>query len=222
MSVVVYTAAFGGYDSPKPFPMQTVECETVFITDEPGTQAVGWDLVSIKHPDKGHPRLDAKYFRCHPHELFLDHDISIWIDASFQVHSSTFVEEAISHLGEQNAAFFPHRWRDCIYDEAVASLIEQPQKYRTQPLREQVDHYRKKGMPKHWGLVETGCLIRRHAAMPIILLDKTWWWENLEWSYQDQLSLPYLLWTQKTKFNWLPFNMSQQSWFTIGAHNADN
>jgi len=58
---------------------------------------------------------------------------------------------------DSGLAAHAHTARDCIYEEAVAS-VAYPEKYSTQPIMEQVDSYRAEGHPEHWGLWACGTL----------------------------------------------------------------
>src|SRR5690348_15337130 len=107
MKVAVYTAIIGGYDDPKPFIGKSVSCDYFLFTD------------NAKLPDQFKhlsPRMQAKWYKLHPHILFPDYDLAIWIDGSAVVHSYKFVEKMISELGESEMMCFKHpEGRNCIY-----------------------------------------------------------------------------------------------------------
>jgi hypothetical protein len=87
---------------------------------------------------------------------------------------------------------FPHPDRDCVFEEAMVSAGML--KYRGLRLEQQVDGYRGRGIQPHAGLHACG-VIARKEPLPAKLRHATevWWAENLEWTYQDQLSLPFVL-----------------------------
>ena len=137
-----------------------------------------------------HPRLAAKRHKMFPPSL--DGDISIWIDASITV---TDVHEMVkvckAALGKRDLALFKHPERDNIYDEAAISIALP--KYAGLPLIEQVESYAAEGLPRASGLWAGGVIVRRHTERRVNF-ENDWWTENEKWSYQDQLSLPYVLW----------------------------
>jgi hypothetical protein len=64
-------------------------------------------------------------------------------------------------------------------------------------MREQLERYIKDGYPDNT-LYECGFFIYKNNDLHCKLLDD-WWEENIKYSYQDQLSLPYLLWKHNIK-----------------------
>jgi hypothetical protein len=115
----------------------------------------------------------------------------VWIDASHEITSKSFVREALDARHDGVAAF-KHPRRDCIYDEAEASLGAEGQggKYESQPLLEQVARLpgrRPSGARRAVG-VRSGRLgprqpERRRARKSVARRER-------RWSWQDQLSLP--------------------------------
>ena len=90
-----------------------------------------------------------------------------------------------------DVALFRHPERDNIDDEAQVSLTML--KYVGLPLLEQVENYRTRGLPNDAGLWAGGVIVRQHGPNRVCFEDD-WWHENVTWSFQDQLSLPYVLW----------------------------
>src|SRR5437879_1575817 len=76
---------------------------------------------------------------------------------------------------------------------AEAEFSKTMPKYFDQPIAEQIESYRAEGYPARMGLIATG-LIARSTAADLSAIEEMWWDENLRWSYQDQLSLPVVLW----------------------------
>ena len=153
-----------------------------------------------------HPRLQAKRFKLASHEIFprgrlawryapLSHrprfDLSVWVDGSVQITSPRFVGDMRDRLGAGDWAMFAHPERDCIYDEAQVSVGLR--KYRDLPILSQVASYRTT-VPPHGGLNASGIIVRREPAPSrLVAVHAAWWAENVTWTYQDQLSLPYAL-----------------------------
>jgi hypothetical protein len=87
---------------------------------------------------------------------------------------------------------FDHPERNCIYDEALFSA-SMP-KYRKQPLMGQVESYQAEGYPAGNGLMAAGLIVRDARRNDLSSINEMWWQENLLWTFQDQLSLPVVLW----------------------------
>ena len=203
MHSVVYTAIFGGYDTLKQPPPQDEPCEFICYTDGKMPSRIGaWRVIHVKTDHKLHPRMQAKRFKILSHRIFPGAwympfsfrrrvDLSIWIDAGLQITSSTFVKDMRHKLGDGEWAMFIHPDRDCIYEEASASITMT--KYQHVPIFPQVEAYRPV-VPPHGGLYACTVIVRREPSTERLKrVHVLWWEENVKWTYQDQLSLPFVL-----------------------------
>ena len=120
------------------------------------------------------------------------YDYTVWIDGSIQVKSADFVDRVISSISDGGWAMFRHPDRNCIYDEAHVAV--QMKKYQNVPIMGQIAHYRDEGCPRNNGLFAAGIIARRTRAPRLSAINRAWWRENQRWTYQDQLSLPVVLW----------------------------
>ena len=232
MRAVVYTAIFGGYDGLKQPPPQDVPCDFICYTDGEMPSRVGvWRVIRVKTDRRLHPRMQAKRFKILSHEIFPGvrylpflfrrrFDISIWIDGGLQITSSSFVRDMRSRLGDGEWAMFVHPDRDCIYEEALLS-ITMP-KYQHVPILPQVESYRSV-VPPHGGLYACTVIVRREPSTERLKkVHMLWWEENTKWTYQDQLSLPFVL---RSVGGCDPVLIKeclwQNQWFAFVAHNAE-
>jgi REP element-mobilizing transposase RayT len=185
----VVTASYGGVDAVlHRQAAQDITVDWICFTDNPNlTVPPPWRKV-VEPAQHEHPCLAAKVHKMTPHVETTD---VVWIDASHEITSKSFVREALEARRDGVAAF-KHPRRDCIYDEADASLGSEGQggKYDSQPLLEQVAHYRTEGHPEHGGLWACGVVAWDLANPNAVELGKAWLAENVRWSWQDQLSLP--------------------------------
>lgn len=188
--VAIITAIYDSYDTLKlPLPQEGVDVEFVCVTDEP-REPNGWQLIIEPRPAQ-HPNVAAKRPKMLPWE-YTTADFSIWLDASFKITSPTFALGAIGYAMKDHGyspsgiAQFTHPWRDCIYDEAAASVVLP--KYAGLPIVRQMALYREWGHPEHWGLWATGLTVRDHDVAAVRTLGERWLRTCQEWSFQDQLS----------------------------------
>lgn len=236
--VCIYTAIYGGYDDLKEQPEQTTACDFVCFTDNPDLKAKGWRVrhLRVKHVDAMHPRMQAKYPRTMNHDLFAPptsnlftlarqrlhgitrYDYTIWIDGSVKILTEKFAGEMISYVGEYGMAMFIHPDRDCIYDEVDECWDYQ--KYRGWPLRQQVEHYRSQGYPEHNGLMATGLIVRDMRKEKVRKINEDWWRENVRWTYQDQLSLPYVLWKNNYDYDKINLSLWKNHLFELIPHHS--
>jgi hypothetical protein len=153
-------------------------------------------------------------------QIFLpDYGTTIWVDGSHLITNPLFAQEAIESMGDSGMALYRHPWRDCIYEEAEASVGMR--KYQDQPIRAQAAAYRAEGHPEHWGLWACGTLVRRNTP-GIRQMDDMWWAEIQKWSYQDQISLPVVL--RRMDFRPAEFQHHQvfgNPWTNIHNHHSD-
>lgn len=191
--VAIVTAIYDSYDALKPvLPQAGVDVEWICVHDgEPpdAEAAQGWTLVYEPRPGV-HPNRAAKHPKYEPWR-YTDADVSLWVDASFRVVSAQAVIEATARLtDEEPIGQFVHPWRNCLFAEATESAGLA--KYAGEPVLEQADHYSEMGHPESWGLWATGVIARRHTAA-VRELGLRWLAETYEWSFQDQISQPFVL-----------------------------
>lgn len=188
--LAILTAVYDGYDVVRPALHQMgVRAEWICITDDAALRPEGWDVIGL--PRRGvHPNRAAKEAKLRPWR-FTEAPVSIWIDASFRVVSTSFALEVASLVDRDDpVAQFLHPWRDCVYTEAEASA--DLSKYAGEPIRDQAEHYRREGHPEGWGLWAAGVIVRRHTPAVLRFGDR-WANEVARWSFQDQVSEPVAL-----------------------------
>jgi Protein of unknown function (DUF616) len=211
VSAAVLSAIYDRYDSLKPtLPQQGLTMEWVLVTDDEAlyrgdADPQGWQVVYEPRPHL-HPNRAAKTPKMLPAD-YTAASQSVWLDASFAVVSPTFVADALAHA--EPLAQFVHPWRSCCLDEAVASAPIP--KYAGEPIQAQADAYRAAGMPAEWGLWATGVIARQHTP-EVLAWGKTWLEENHRWSFQDQISHPYVCWTHNLRPASLPGMHLANAW----------
>lgn len=235
--VCIYTAIYGAYDDLKVQPEQTVDCDFICFTDDPTLSSPNWLVIHLKNWIEGssQARLQSKYPKILSHHFFAapslnpltlvsycvrhirPYDYTIWIDGSVQIKQKTFAEEAISHVGDYGLAMFIHPERACVYDEANACL--EYAKCESQPLLEQVGHYRRSGYPPDNGLMATGMIVRDARKKMLHKVDEDWWVETVKYITRDQVSLPYVLWKNGYDYDKINLNLWENDLFEVMPHN---
>lgn len=197
--VECYSAVYGDFDEERPQPVHIAR-----FTD-----------TTHPLPQYADSRLAAKWWKARPDLACPDAEVTVWLDGSFDVLVPDLAQRCLAALGEADAIFIRHPWRDCIYDEAEVSL--HLAKYDGQPLLDQACAYRRAGHPEHWGLMHAGMLVRR-ASPAMDAVNRAWWDEIVRWSLQDQLSLPPLLRTMPVRFKWFEESPMDAGWVRWGRH----
>jgi hypothetical protein len=169
--------------------------DVVCVTDTASGIGGGW-RVHVE-PREEHPRLAAKRPKMMPW-LFTDCDAAVWLDASFEVVNPKFGDWSREHLERNDFVVWVHpEGRVDIRQEVEVCWFFD--KYKDYPLREQLAHYVADGMPEMWGLYAGGTVGWRFTD-EAKALGEAWYAENVRWSIQDQVSLPYLLWSTGKPF----------------------
>lgn len=190
--ITIISAIYDSYDTLKPvLPQSGANVDWVLVTDDATLRggALGWNVVYRPRPDV-HPNRAAKHPKFLPWE-YTDAPASVWVDASFRVVSDRFAVDAVA-LADPIAQF-THPWRDCLYDETAECIAIAKHKYRPGLLADQAAAYRSAGHPEHWGLWATGVIARQHGDPRVKQLGQRWLEEVERWSFQDQVSHPFVV-----------------------------
>lgn len=207
--MIVYTAMMGDFDDLRP---PEVEGHFVAFVDSP-VEVDGWDVRVI--PKQDNPRLTARWCKTHPHVLFPETKVSVWIDGNvtLMVESVVIVGE---WLAEGDIAAFAHPARDCAYDEARRCI--KYGKGDPEKIAAQMEAYEAEGFPKDGGLGMTSVVARRHTQ-EVNRFNELWWAEIKTHSVRDQLSFPYVMWKTKTRVGLVPMYVGwAHPAFSFGAH----
>jgi GT2 family glycosyltransferase len=187
--IVFYTAIFGKYDNLLLPEIINPDIEYVCFTDRPRNDYGVWQIRSLPyyHPD---PTRIARWAKTHPHELFPNHDIAVWLDANIILKGDVwkYIEQVRGGGGHLGLVSHPHR--ACFYEEAEA--CKRLKKDSAAAIDNQVDHYKRNGLPVNQPVYETGFMVvqlRRAEAVAALQM----WWQQIErFSRRDQLGLAWV------------------------------
>ena len=214
MRPIVYTTIYGDYDNLKDQP--DIGADYICFTDNPNLRSDCWDIRYEPVYQHLHPRLRAKFNKL----ICPFNTLSLYIDGSIQIVNPNIIEELGKFLNNGFAVYIHPSGRDSIISEYLAS--KDMEKYQNLPIKEQVEYYTKQGLPEHCGLWACGLILREKTFSDF---GSKWMLENLAWTYQDQLSLPYLVWKENFKIDSIKldqyacFNTPGRELFKIIAHN---
>jgi hypothetical protein len=181
MKILVLTAIFGGKDTPKPFPKQSIDCDYKCITE----QNTPVPLPNL--PD----RLKAKYFKLQAHKVFPGYDYYVWIDGNIEVTSTDFVQKIID--ATHGIAIQAHHERQTIKQEIDFILnSENPYlttRYKEQPLKQEYEYYLSKKMSPSAPLFACNIFAWHYFQCDFL---NGWWDLVLQWSWFDQSAFSFL------------------------------
>lgn len=129
-----------------------------------------------------------------PQKYLPEYDFTLWLDANIILKENHTLTDFFTEYNKEDKpiSFKIHPIRDCIYQEFDACL-----KYKkdTSDNMDYVrDRYLKEGFPEHFGLYETGIILRNNKDRRCCELMELWAKELKENSHRDQLSLNYCIW----------------------------
>ena len=131
-----------------------------------------------------------RYIKTHPHELFPEYNVVIWIDANTSINNILY-DYIENNLGF-SITFKNHQFRHCLYDEIHE--VKTLGKDKPELCDKLHDRYKSEGVPENNGLYETNIIIS-HPNNPTVQIIFNEWWKEIEHnSKRDQLSLNYILW----------------------------
>lgn len=213
--MIVYTAIYGDYDNLRPH-LEIPGVDWICYTDNEDLldDPRGWD-VRLHRTRYRHPRLAAKWWKCHPptdgKAIWTDASIT-WVDAGYLLN----IEEQLDNF---DVALLPHIRRQCIYDEAFESWPLP--KYVGQPIGAQIDFYRNYPWPPMAGLYQGG-IIGWAGNVRARQIGAAWFAHNWIFSYQDQISLPVILDQYDASVCWLGGGFWENPAFLYRHHNRED
>nr|WP_275900228.1 glycosyltransferase domain-containing protein [Bacillus wiedmannii] len=188
--VIVYTALFGNYDSVKEPLFIDENIDYILFTDNGGIQSDNWKtkILEIQNLSSRKMSLIPKIL---PHKFLPSHDISIYLDASFQLQTQHIHRMITDCLEGHEIALYKHHCRNCTYEEIeICKQIG----FESPTIADRVrKKYLKECFPNNWGLFENGFILRKNTEN-INKLNKMWFIEYISGSERDQFSLMYCLW----------------------------
>lgn len=213
-NTVIVTAVTGDYDYL--LEQENIQgVDYIYFTDKNINVPKPWMpvLLGDEHLDN---RRRSKRPKLNPHSipLLTDYKYLVWIDGDMGIINKNFVSEIMSYM-KNGFVISPHfDNRHCAYGEATI----RPPKYAKEPLDEQVAFYKSEGFPEQYGLYECGVSVRDMSNLSVKKLGELWHQQNLTWSYQDQVSLPYCLWKTGFQPDVLPATWRSMNWIYLSAH----
>lgn len=244
-NVVLYSAIYGNYEATaKPLPAD-LPCPAVMFTDREDladqARSIGWIVVETLYPygrfdaSDGRngdpavvtPMLAHKYWKTHPTRVAefvaakmgprIEADVSIWIDGNMRIEMPglEWVARNLEALGDDDWSLMTHPWRSCVYDEQTYTAAVCWGRYSVEAMTRQIAAIEAAGHPRGWGLFASGHMVRRHTET-VREICEDWWDDNVRWSHQDQLSLPFLIRRHDDNVGTLRWN-ANLPWGLFGA-----
>ena len=172
--LIVYSVLVGDYEALKEPETLDPAARYILFTDNPALTSEKWEVVVLD--TKGlSPRRASRLPKLLPHRYLPDHDISVYIDASLTITEADIAAMVRDALQDCDIAGYAHFERDCVFDEIEECLaLGKVDKARATAFR---DRLSKEQFPRHWGLLENACLVRRNS--PVMRQINELWFNRL-------------------------------------------
>ena len=161
---VVYSSVSGGYDQLLDHEVWANGIDHRMISDRPISDPKKWSISVLQNRSNSTVRF-ARYVKTDPYKYCSDHNLAIWIDANVLIRTDISKYFELSHAYPDTPLFLiDHPERRCVFDEAEAVVAAK--KDTPERVKEQMERYKKEGMPRNLGLIETNLMVinLRHTA----------------------------------------------------------
>jgi hypothetical protein len=189
--LIVYSAITGGKDRIREDMFQSPGVRYVMFTNDYEARSKAWEFRDANLAPLGlDPAREAMWYRWHPHLLFPEGALTLWLDGNFNTKADPrgFMERFTG-----DPLFIRHPYRTDCYQEAEEHIrcgIDDPAR-----IRSQMDYYRRSGYEPGQGLVMTGFIGRRvprKSDRQMVGFFEETFAHVRRWSYRDQLAVNFV------------------------------
>lgn len=185
--MICYTAIFGNYEELKDPLVITPGWRYVCYTDQPLKSDV-WCVVQSTILQNQESTRKARAYKIVPHSEVLEHDKSIWVDASFTINFD--LNDFWNKHFKSPMTVFPHPWRKNVYDEINACIAREAAP--SPDLENQRLTYKVAGLPNDSPVIMSGILLRENTEQVRQLCEL--WWKQIQLSTRDQVGFAFAEW----------------------------
>ena len=188
-----------------------------YFTDKFTNIKNGWNIITKNYynidNDFNHKKIHnnnnnymySKYIKCQHHKIDIlkKYKYIIHLDGSFEITNINFVNDILSIIRKNIFFIFEHYYRNTIEEEYIISNTIK--KYENQNMLMQIKRYYKNKYIDNT-LYESGFFIYKKTNKTIKLMNE-WFNEIIDYSFQDQISLPYII----QKYNINPYILNENN-----------
>jgi hypothetical protein len=185
--MIIYTAIFDNYDKLKTPNVITKGWRYICFTNNKNLKSDVWEIKYVNNKVLSGVKA-ARIIKIRFYD-YIKSDLSIWCDASMLIDCD--LNEFVDKYHKDSLTLMQHPSRNCVYYEGAACVHLKKDAFIT--IDTQLKKYLSEGMPKHYGMVQTGVMIRDNTV-EVRNFCKKWADEVLKHSCRDQLSFNYIQW----------------------------
>ena len=198
-NICVYTTVFGETDNLKDPHVVSEDIDYICFTENRNIKSNVWEIIYCDLKYKDNSQLSTREYKINPHKYLKEYDISVWIDAAYQIRLDfkDIIEKA---LDGYSLAAYKHSGGNNIYQEFDG---QKNPKYNRDLMKKQIEKYKniKKYDFESFIILQSGILFRRHNEKDCILFSNYWFNEIINFGCECQISMPYALFESKIKYN---------------------
>ncbi len=212
MRKVIYTAIIGDYDTLKEPEYITPGWEYVCFTDQ-NIVSKHWEVVKLfKTNDRALAVREARRIKI---LCPFEHDVSIWMDASFTIKGNA--DEFVEKAGTYDLMMMKHPHRSYVSEEADACI--RLKKDSEKVITNQIKVYKETHDINSLPLAATGIIYRENTSK-ICDFNNIWNMEVEVHSHRDQLSVGMALKTSGIDYKLLDENIYDKNnkFFSLNKH----
>lgn len=215
MKLLVLTANLGDFDKTL-LPVPQVDLKGVDLSFQDVTDKQFPPITGLS------PRLQYRIPKLFGWQMFPGYDTYLWYDGSMSLQHTKSIEWFIEQLGDADAAFFKHPWRNSIYEEV--QHIEEKLRERNDYIvsryenglhKEMLDqiYQEDKSYRDHWLFASNVFIYRNTANVRRTLAD--WWYYQSRYYTCDQVHLPYVLYKNSLDINIINENVFKSQYVSL-------
>ena len=196
MKKCVFFCIAGDYDCLHEPTVITPGWDYICFTNNPKLKSKNLEIRYVDNNGLSDKKLSRK-IKSLNHRWVGDYDISIAIDGSMYPNCNldNFIDIFLPDDKKIDMVMHDRKIRKGVYAEASKCIAKK--KDDPNIIRQQMDFYRKEGLPEDTGIFSCGIIIRKHNRLNVEEHCERWWQQLKKWSYRDQLSFNYVLWKYK-------------------------
>ena len=204
--VVLYSCLIGNYDNISSFSKQK-DFDYILFTEQK-IENTNWTILPIpKNVEKLKISNVKKqrYIKIHPHKFFKKYDLSIYIDANYEIKGD-LNDFLINTLNPIDNIYIPHLQFGKTPKKAIRTAI-QKKLDKFEVLNNTFKRYDNEILNKE-GIVNAGLIIRKHNNIDCIKLMKKWWEEIKNYSHVDNFSFNYAAYKTGVRFLYISYQFT--------------
>lgn len=215
--VCVYTCVTGDYDDVTEISILEEDIDYYLFTNNKKIVSKTWKVIYVEDKALTNTQL-ARKIKILGYEGITDqYDLTIWIDGNVAIRKKIrdFLKEKCN-LNQYAMVAFRHSLRDCAYDEALMCL--KYHKEKKEKITKILDFLEEKKYPKHYGLIESGVLIRKPNDPLVKKTMERWFSFIKDYTTRDQLSFNYSCFETNLKVQYLNDYVLDNPYFIAKNH----